>query len=120
MPITSKRIYDEAQPGDGMRVLATNYWPRGISRARAGIYKRLLAPSRELLRSFKEGEIEWDAFERAYLEEMRGDQQREEIRALSEEAREGTVTVMCVCEDESHCHRRLLRQLIQKQMRVKA
>jgi uncharacterized protein YeaO (DUF488 family) len=41
MPIRSKSIYDEAAPDDGARVLTTNYWPRGVSRERAGTYKRV-------------------------------------------------------------------------------
>lgn len=116
MPIRSKSIYDEASPADGARVLATNYWPRGVSRERAGTYKRLLAPSRELLRSFKDGMIEWDAFEPAYREQMTGEAQRAEIAALARQAATETVTVMCACREEAQCHRRLLRELIEKEM----
>ena len=51
MGVQCKSIYDPADPADGVRVLTTNYWPRGISRERAGTYKRVLGPSRELLRA---------------------------------------------------------------------
>jgi uncharacterized protein YeaO (DUF488 family) len=57
MPIRRKSIYQDASPDDGVRILATNYWPRGVSRERAGVYKRVLAPSRELLRLFKDEAI---------------------------------------------------------------
>jgi uncharacterized protein YeaO (DUF488 family) len=121
MTIKSKRIYDEAAPDDGQRVLTMNYWPRGISRERAGTYIRILAPSRELLRSFKGGAIEWPAFERAYRAEMTGDAQRAEIQRLAALASSGDVTVMCACVDEAQCHRRLLRELIATEMaRVEA
>lgn len=120
MPIESKSIYEEATPNDGARILVTNYWPRGVSRERAGIYKRVLAPSRALLRAFKDGVVDWPAYADTYLEEMRGEKQRNEIALLAQEASEGTVTVMCVCKDEAQCHRRLLRELIEQEMAVHA
>jgi uncharacterized protein YeaO (DUF488 family) len=87
-----------------------------VSRERAGTYKRVLAPSRELLRSFKDGAIPWEAFEPAYREQMTGEQQRVEIAALARQAAAETVTVMCACRDDAQCHRRLLRDLIEKEM----
>lgn len=112
MAIKSKRIYDEASPDDGHRVLTMNYWPRGISRERAGTYIRILAPSRDLLRSYKDGAIDWPAFEQAYRAEMDGEAQRAEIERLAALAGTEDVTVMCVCVDEEHCHRRLLVALV--------
>jgi len=118
MPVQSKSIYDPAGPDDGMRVLTTNYWPRGISRERAGTYKRVLAPSRPLLRSFKDHEIDWPAYAVRYLEEMQAAAARAEIAELAREASAGTVTVMCVCRDEAECHRRLLRDLIARELEM--
>jgi uncharacterized protein YeaO (DUF488 family) len=116
MPVRGKSIYDPAEPDDGLRVLTTNYWPRGISRERAGVYKRVLAPSRPLLRAFKDGEIGWPEYEVRYLEEMEGGEQRAAIAALAEAAAAGTVTVMCTCRDDAQCHRLLLRELIERPM----
>lgn len=112
MAVQSKSIYEEEAPGDGVRVLTTNYWPRGVSRARAGVYKRVLGPSRPLLRAFKDGEIDWPAYEARYLEEMAAEPARLEIEELAQLALTDTVTVMCMCKDEDQCHRRLLRDLI--------
>ena len=115
MPVRTKSIYEDPSRNDGLRVLATSYWPRGVTRERAGTYIRALAPSRELVRGFKDGEIAWTEFRRRYLAEMRGERQREEIARLAELARDKTITIMCMCPDESRCHRRLLRELIEKQ-----
>jgi uncharacterized protein YeaO (DUF488 family) len=120
MPVQSKSIYEEASPADGVRVLTTNYWPRGISRERAGTYTRILGPSRDLLRAYKDGAIDWPAYEAGYLAEMAADDRREEIRRLAELARAETVTVMCMCKDEAICHRRLLRELISRELEVTA
>lgn len=120
MPIRSKRIYDETSPDDGIRVLTMNYWPRGISKERAGTYKRALAPSRDLLRAFKDGAIDWPAFEMRYLDEMSAPDRRDDVAALARLAEEQTVTVMCACVDEAQCHRRLLRELIEREMKETA
>jgi uncharacterized protein YeaO (DUF488 family) len=120
MPVRAKSIYEPASPDDGVRVLTTNYWPRGISRERAGVYKRVLGPSRELLRAFKDAAIGWDEYEVRYFDEMKGEEQRDEIATMAKIARTETVTVMCVCKDDAQCHRRLLRGLIEREMEMVA
>ena len=120
MPVRTKRIYDPAEPDDGVRVLTTNYWPRGISRERAGTYVRALAPTRDLLRAFKDGAIAWPEYEVRYLNEMRGDKQRDEIARLAETARAATITLMCACREDAQCHRRLLRRLIEDEVEAVA
>ena len=112
MDVRAKSIYEDASPDDGMRVLTTNYWPRGISRERGGTYLRVLGPSRPLLRAFKDGEIAWPQYEVAYLAEMQEARAQAEIACLAETARDETVTLMCMCKDEAECHRRLLRDLV--------
>ncbi len=120
MPVHAKSIYEPAAPEDGIRLLTTNYWPRGVSKERAGTYLRILAPSRELLQRFKSGEIAWPEYEVRYLEEMQAERQQEEIERIAAIAREATVTVMCMCKDDNECHRRLLRELIERQMEASA
>jgi uncharacterized protein YeaO (DUF488 family) len=120
VPVRSKSIYEPAEPTDGWRILTTNYWPRGISKERAGTYKRVLAPSRPLLRAFKDGEIDWAAYEVRYREEMREAERLAEIASIALMARTDTVTVMCTCKDEAQCHRRLLRELIEQHLQVGA
>ena len=109
-------MYEPAEPDDGLRVLTTNYWPRGISKERGGLYKRILGPTRDLLHAYKSGEITWPEYERQYLELMRGEDQRAEIAALAETARTQTVTIMCICKDASECHRSVLQRLIEQAM----
>ena len=117
MPVAAKSIYEPASPSDGVRVLTTNYWPRGISRERAGIYRRVLGPSRDLLHAFKQGRIDWETYRGRYLAEMASADAQMEIGRLADLARGEVVTVMCVCRDEQQCHRSLLRELINEKLR---
>ena len=110
--IGSKRIYDRAEASDGRRILATQYWPRGIARESVDEYVRNLAPSRDLLHAYRNGDLSWPEYSRQYLEQMQGEGQQAEIHRLAKLARSANVTVLCVCPDESICHRSLLRELI--------
>lgn len=115
--IRTKSVYSPAEPTDGRRVLTTRYWPRGIPKRAAHEYVSSLGPSRDLLHGFKRGEISWDVYKERYLQEMQEEDARAEIRRLANLAQRETVTILCVCKDESKCHRRLLRDLILEEAR---
>lgn len=113
MPVhATKTIYDPADPeADGLRILATRFWPRGVKRAAADLYLPDLAPSKDLLQAFKAKEIAWPEFKRRYVAEMKG--QGSLLRTLHWlDARGEDVTVMCACDEPEHCHRHVLKDLI--------
>ena len=112
--IRTKSIYASPDPSDGIRILTTQYWPRGIPRTAVDEYVRKLGPSRDLLHAFKRDEIDWSTYESGYLEEMRAEAPKQEIQRLARIALKQQVTILCVCKDEAFCHRRLLRDLIEK------
>ena len=116
MNVHTKRIYDEPSPEDGLRILITRYWPRGIRRELVDEYDTKVAPSRELLREFKHEALAWEPYTQRYFAEMQSEEAQREIARLAEIARTRTITLMCVCEDETHCHRSLLRNLIVRGM----
>ncbi|MGG8408457.1 DUF488 domain-containing protein, partial [Streptomyces sp. 12297] len=47
-----RRVYDPPGPADGTRVLVDRLWPRGITKAAAGVdsWPKALTPSNELRR----------------------------------------------------------------------
>ena len=87
-----------------------------------------LGPSEALLSSFRAKKITWAEFSRRYLLQMRENPpldrenrtiknhgQKFTLRLLRHLAEEQPLTVMCHCaEDEKHCHRHLLKRLIEK------
>ena len=120
MPVQTKSIYEPPAPEDGLRVLTTNYWPRGIAKAKVDVYKRILGPNRDALRAYKAGEVSWSDYANQYLELMQGEEQQRAIAELANLADLEPVTVLCICKDDTECHRRLLRELIEAAMRVPA
>ncbi len=52
--IRLKRVYDEASPDDGLRVLVDRLWPRGLNKQKAGVdsWLKEIAPTHELRKWF--------------------------------------------------------------------
>ena len=119
--IRTRRWNDPKKKGDGMRLLVCRYRPRALPKPDEtwDLWWKHLGPSKELHAAFygKHGQtpISWDEYRRRYLEEMQ--EQRESIDMLAEKVAAGrTITLLCssACADEAHCHRTLLRQLIEE------
>jgi len=103
-----KRVYDPPESSDGTRILVMRLWPRGIRRDRVDEWNRDVAPSRDLLREFKHEGLAWSRYVKRYWKEIRP----EAVDALRRRARRQTITLLCSCADEHHCHRGLLRDAI--------
>jgi uncharacterized protein YeaO (DUF488 family) len=110
--IRTKRVYDSPAPDDGYRLLVMRLWPRGMRKDAVDAWEPDLGPSRELLSAFRGGRIDWESMARRYVDEMAG--RKELVERYRELARSRTVTLLCSCKDESHCHRTLLRGLLEQ------
>ena len=113
--VKTKSVYDPVKESDGQRILVSRYWPRGLSRERLSLTEHLkdVAPSVELLQDWKDGNISWDEYKERYHQEMA--QQYETISKLAKMASDKTITLLCFeREDNPHCHRHLLKKLIDK------
>src|SRR5262245_32576939 len=122
--ILTKRWCDPVKKKqEPIRILICRYRPRALKKEDETwtIWKANLGPSKELHAAFygKHGQepIGFDEYVRRYLAEMK--EQEDEIAVLAEMVAEGkTITLMCssACEDESHCHRSLLKKLIEEKV----
>lgn len=110
--IRIKRIYDDASPNDGWRVLVDGLWPRGLSKERAAIdeWYKLVAPSASLRKWFNHEESKWDEFLVRYHEELNGldGDAKEQLNGLMLRARSETVTLLFAAKDRDHCNARAL------------
>jgi uncharacterized protein YeaO (DUF488 family) len=128
MVIKTKSILSPIEPRkDGLRILVTRFRGRGLSRSRYDVWMANLGPSEKLLRAFLSGVIGWDEFSRCYRKELQQsdtiDQrnriiknhgQKFTLRLLQRLARRLPVTLLCHCqEDEAHCHRHILRRVLE-------
>jgi uncharacterized protein YeaO (DUF488 family) len=114
MNVKTKRAYDQAEPGDGYRVLIDRLWPRGVSRERARLdeWARELAPSNELRTWFNHAPERFDEFRNRYREELHG--KRNEVEDLRRRARNGPVTIVYGARDREHNDAVVLEDLIRQ------
>lgn len=120
--IHTKRWNDAAEPDDGFRLLICRYRPRGVRKSDEtwDAWWPDLGPSRALHADFygKHGPpLTWPEYKRRYLAEIkeRGDRIAELARRI---AAGETITLLCssACHDPQHCHRTLLKGLIEKRL----
>ena len=114
--VKTKSVYDPIEASDGKRFLITRYWPRWLSKDKLKPtgWIRNLAPSKKLLKDWKDGKITWQQYELRYSAEMRD--QQEVIQELANLAASGIITLLCFeKEDNPHCHRHLLKKMIENQ-----
>jgi uncharacterized protein YeaO (DUF488 family) len=115
--VKTKSVYDPVEDSDGKRILVTRYRPRGIKREKLSIVEWCwtVAPSRPLLQDWRDGKSSWSEYEERYLAEMC--QHEQELGKLAELASSGVITLLCFePEEDPHCHRHLLKELIEQRM----
>jgi uncharacterized protein YeaO (DUF488 family) len=71
-------------------------------------WRRELAPPPFLVGAFCRGEVGWAEFERSYYPYIRSLERRGAVRRLAREALICDITIMCVEDAPTYCHRRLL------------
>jgi len=112
--IKTKSIHDPVEESDGERILVSRYWPHDYSREQLQLtdWFWALGPDGDTLYSWKKGKISWNEYTQQYLEEMKS--RTGLIARLAKRAQEGTITLLCYEEeDDPHCHRHLLKGLIE-------
>ncbi|WP_407213134.1 DUF488 domain-containing protein [Enterobacter roggenkampii] len=102
--IQRKRVYEQASPDDGYRVLVDRLWPRGLKKTDLAYdeWCKALTPSNELRKAFHSDTIDFAAFSQAYREELA--QQADEGVRLATLARRQTVTLLFAAKNTEQNH----------------
>lgn len=99
-----KRVYEEALPTDGYRILVDRLWPRGISKENAKIdeWNKEVAPSTELRKWFNHDPDKWYEFSEKYFTELQTNNIAETFWNTHE--KQEKITLTYAAKDEKHCH----------------
>ena len=84
-----RRVYDDADDQDGLRVLVDRRWPRGVTKARADLdeWCKEVAPSTALRKWYGHDPVSFEEFTRRYqaeLEEPERAAALQHLRALAD------------------------------------
>ena len=122
MAIQVVRLGSDRQDGEGLRIGTVRRPPRGVPKADFAsgnwydVWYPNLAPSAETVKTALTARTpaEQQAFRRAYRSEMASPENARTIQLLAALSKQTNFSVGCYCEDESRCHRLLLRQLLEE------
>ena len=120
MSIFIVRLGTPRKRNEGLRIGTVRRPPRGIAKsdfARLDYYDVWfpnLAPSAELVQEALQAEDarEWAVFKRKFRREMSAPDRSRELDVLAALSRQTNLSIGCYCEDESRCHRSVLRELL--------
>lgn len=120
MSLKIVRLGSPRSEGEGLRIGTVRRLPRGVPKAEYAsrdyfdVWLPNLAPSPELMAQGKssQNEKEWAAFRRAFRAEMSTPEVSKILDLLAALSHHTQLAIGCYCEEESHCHRSILRELL--------
>ena len=120
MSVRIVRLGSPRAPREGTRIGTVRRPPRGVPKAQFSardwydVWFPILAPSLEIMKRAQQATTpaQWSSFARTYRAEMARPEAKHALRLLATLSHTANFSVGCYCEDESHCHRSLLRKLL--------
>ena len=115
--IKTKSIYEPIEADDGVRILITRYYPRGVKRDNFDIWLRSLSPSPELLKQYKGGIESWEDFKIHFAKEIKNNLEScRGLRDISRLSIDSNITLLCYEKNGHNCHRYLIRDMVKCQI----
>ena len=114
--IKAKRVYDEVEKDDGIRVLVDRLWPRGIKKeeVKIDLWLKEVAPSIELRKWFSHDPFRWKEFCKRYREELIKDEEKKiALSELTKIATRGKLTLVYSAKDKEHNNAIVLKKLLE-------
>ena len=120
MAIRIVRLGTERSPHEGLRIGTVRRPPRGVPKSKFSsgnwydVWFPNLSPSPATVRLALGSETprQWAGFVKRYRAEMASPENSRVLDVLAALSHEANFSVGCYCEDESRCHRSVLRQLL--------
>ena len=120
MSVRIVRLGTGRSPDEGLRIGTVRRPPRWVPKSEFArqnwydIWYPNLAPSADTVKFGQQATTaaHWAAFARKYRAEMAQPDNARTIALLALLSHHGNFAVGCYCEDESHCHRSVLRDLL--------
>lgn len=123
MSIRVVRLGSPRAPEEGTRIGTVRRPPRGVPRSEFArqnwydVWFPVLAPSAETMKLGQAAETpaQWAPFTKRYRKEMAAPEAAQALALLAALSQDSHFSVGCYCEDEAHCHRSVLRELLKEQ-----
>lgn len=122
MSVRIVRLGTPRADDEGLRIGTVRRPPRGVPRSEFAsrdwydVWFPNLAPSLETMKLGQQAHTpaQWSAFARKYRSEMGRPDATHALELLAALSHRANFSVGCYCESEEHCHRSVLRALLQE------
>ena len=122
MTIRIVQLGSDREIDEGLRIGTVRRPPRGLPKAEYSskniydVWFPNLSPSEGLLKQYFPitEEKQWRAFKRRFLAEMKTPGPTRDLDLLAALSHQTNFSIGCYCDDESKCHRSILRGLLEK------
>lgn len=105
-----KRVYEDAEVGDGLRVLVDRLWPRGVKKDKIDLWLKEAGPSNELRNWFHHEPRKFADFARKYRAELKNNPAVAELRQLGREHK--VITLLYGARDTENNQAVVLRKYL--------
>ena len=120
MSISIVQLGSPRADDEGVRIGTVRRPPRGVPRTEFAtrdyydVWLPNLSPDAELVKEARAvaSDAEWAAFAKKFRTEMNSSDASKVLDLLAALSKTANFSVGCYCEDESRCHRSILRQLL--------
>ena len=120
MSVRIARLGTARLKGEGLRIGTVRRPPRGVPKEKFAsgnwydVWLPELSPGEATVKLGQKAESDedWKAFAKRYTKEMSAPTASRLLDLLAALSRETNISVGCYCEDESRCHRSILRGLL--------
>ncbi|MGH3303153.1 MAG: DUF488 domain-containing protein [Streptosporangiaceae bacterium] len=109
-----RRVYEEPERGDGIRVLVDRIWPRGMTKARAALdeWCKDIAPSAELRQWYSHDPDRFEDFGRRYEAELKVPERAKALAHLRDLAKGRRLTLLTATKQPEISEAAVLASLI--------
>ncbi len=119
MTVKTKSIYDAKGNEDGLRVLITRYYPRGVKRERFDLWMKGASPTIDLLKAYRKGSIDWSEFRKRFSKQLNTEaESKYAIKGLLDLAKKRkNITLLCYEREGQNCHRQIVKSKLDRSLR---
>jgi len=122
MAVKIVRLGSERSKEEGVRIGTVRRPPRGVPKAEFAsqnwydVWYPNLAPTAETMKLGQEAQTpkDWAVFVKKYRSEMSAPDASHSLQLLATMSKTSNFSVGCYCENEAHCHRSILRTLLEE------
>ena len=112
-----KRVYENAESGDGTRFLVERLWPRGMKKEELKMeaWLKEVAPSDSLRRWFAHDPLKLKEFQKRYRAELESNPNA--WKPILESAKHGDVTLLYSARDTEHNNAVVLKSFLEERIK---